>query len=851
MKRVDELTQSFAGAVAFFAHRLRLTAAMTTTPLGRGSDRPEGRLAQDLPLGLFGGDDAEETIRNAEPMKKLLEEKLGITVEVFTGTSYGAVIEAMRAKRVDAMTVGPFAYVLAVQEAGAEALAISISTTAKEPVYDPTLLPYYISVVFTKKGNGINTLDDIKGKGFNFVDPASASGHLAPKTALIKKGYQPGQGLADRLRRQPPDLGPLGLERQGPGRRHQREQPQEPATTKARSSGAPTPDGKINKPRTEAEMKAHFDSCPNGTIVDARPDRPDPEHALRGAQRPARDPQGRVKAALLTTKDDPEFIKARKRWYVDPRATSSCQPRPLLQPAARHRQAAQPRPQRAGGAGLTMDREQRLEAISLADMDADRSLADQVLETLDVEVARGPSVGLLMVRAEEPSERLQFNFTEVTVSEAEVTADGLRGYAMVMGREPEKALAGAILDVAVEWTTRRRPTSRASLRSALERRAATRGRPCGRASRRRGATSRRWRRDTITLTPRAAREQRTFRALLNAMARPGSIAEYCRTSRGERFAALLAIAEALLDHEVTFAVCPERADPSTPSCARPAAASLRRRTPTTSSRGWKTRRGAAAGEGGLRVPGQRRHDCLSRHSPARGRCAGTQRPGHPTHRTLRVDGFSRRRGRVRERNAQPPWASTSSSSRRMAASPASPRYTTLIQEVQLMGYTAVRGGLERSSTPPRSSSRCREFRRAGRHRPVESHLQIAVGRVMAEGGLVDPELAALAIKQAEGDVIEAAFLLRAYRSTLPRLGYSHATGGSEMLVLRRISSVFRDIPGGQLLGLTRDYTQRLLNFELVERRRRPRRRAAAAHRRRSTCSAGTTRSSSTSCARRA
>jgi alpha-D-ribose 1-methylphosphonate 5-triphosphate synthase subunit PhnI len=99
---------------------------------------------------------------------------------------------------------------------------------------------------------------------------------------------------------------------------------------------------------------------------------------------------------------------------------------------------------------------------------------------------------------------------------------------------------------------------------------------------------------------------------------------------------------------------------------------------------------------------------------------------------------------------------------------------------------------------------------------IEKHLQIAVGRVMAEGGLVDPELAALSIKQAEGDVIEAAFLMRAYRSTLPRLGYSHATNGSEMLILRRISSVFRDIPGGQVLGLTRDYTQRLLNFELVD-----------------------------------
>jgi alpha-D-ribose 1-methylphosphonate 5-triphosphate synthase subunit PhnI len=139
-----------------------------------------------------------------------------------------------------------------------------------------------------------------------------------------------------------------------------------------------------------------------------------------------------------------------------------------------------------------------------------------------------------------------------------------------------------------------------------------------------------------------------------------------------------------------------------------------------------------------------------------------------------------------------------------------------------MGYTAVRGGLEAIS----NAAALVDDMPVNSETPVgidqiERHLQIAVGRVMAEGGLVDPELAALAIKQAEGDVIEAAFLLRAYRSTLPRLGYSHATNGNEMLVLRRVSSVFRDIPGGQVLGLTRDYTQRLLNFGLIETEGKP------------------------------
>jgi alpha-D-ribose 1-methylphosphonate 5-triphosphate synthase subunit PhnI len=134
-----------------------------------------------------------------------------------------------------------------------------------------------------------------------------------------------------------------------------------------------------------------------------------------------------------------------------------------------------------------------------------------------------------------------------------------------------------------------------------------------------------------------------------------------------------------------------------------------------------------------------------------------------------------------------------------------------------VGYTAVRGGLQAIE----SAAALVDAMPVNSESPVgieqiERHLQIAVCRVMSEGGLVDPQLAALAIKQAEGDVIEAAFLLRAYRSTLPRLGYSHAVSGREMLVLRRVSSVFRDMPGGQVLGLTRDYTQRLLNFGLLD-----------------------------------
>ena len=98
---------------------------------------------------------------------------------------------------------------------------------------------------------------------------------------------------------------------------------------------------------------------------------------------------------------------------------------------------------------------------------------------------------------------------------------------------------------------------------------------------------------------------------------------------------------------------------------------------------------------------------------------------------------------------------------------------------------------------------------------IRSQMALAVNRVMAEGSLYDPDLAALAIKQARGDLIEAVFLIRAYRTTLPRLGGSRPVDTAAMQIDRRVSATFKDLPGGQVLGPTFDYTHRLLDFSLM------------------------------------
>ena len=104
---------------------------------------------------------------------------------------------------------------------------------------------------------------------------------------------------------------------------------------------------------------------------------------------------------------------------------------------------------------------------------------------------------------------------------------------------------------------------------------------------------------------------------------------------------------------------------------------------------------------------------------------------------------------------------------------------------------------------------------------IEQQLSLSVDRVMSEGSLYDRPLAATAIKQARGDLIEAIFLVRASRTTLTSFGYSQPLNTDEMLILRRISATYKDLPGGQVLGPTFDYTHRLIDKNLEQTSNQP------------------------------
>lgn len=147
-------------------------------------------------------------------------------------------------------------------------------------------------------------------------------------------------------------------------------------------------------------------------------------------------------------------------------------------------------------------------------------------------------------------------------------------------------------------------------------------------------------------------------------------------------------------------------------------------------------------------------------------------------------------------------------------------------------YVAVKGGEAAIANAHRLLA---DRRRGDRSVPalrldqIVEQLGLAVDRAMGEGSLYDRELAALAIVQARGDLIEAIFLVRAFRTTLPRFGYSQPIDTGRMKIERRISATFKDLPGGQMLGPTFDYTHRLLDPSIVaDETERPARREAEA-----------------------
>lgn len=133
-----------------------------------------------------------------------------------------------------------------------------------------------------------------------------------------------------------------------------------------------------------------------------------------------------------------------------------------------------------------------------------------------------------------------------------------------------------------------------------------------------------------------------------------------------------------------------------------------------------------------------------------------------------------------------------------------------------MAYVAVSGGKEAIEQSLKLLKIFRGTKTDIAVSAIRDNMSLLIDKIMSEAGFYSEDYAALALKQSEGSVEEAVFLLRAYRSTLPRNYYSNPVDTKDMRLIRRISAAFKDIPGGQILGPDYDYSHRLLDFSLLE-----------------------------------
>jgi phosphonate transport system substrate-binding protein len=145
-----------------------------------GSEEDEIKV---LRWGLIPADDAAEMLRQYQPVVDYLEGELGIEIEIEVTVDYTAAIEAMRYKHIDMAWFGPFSYIIAAEEAGAEAIVNGVRRDTGKSSYK--------TVFVTRADSGIETLDDLVGRSFAFVDPASTSGNLIPRKVLLENGIDP------------------------------------------------------------------------------------------------------------------------------------------------------------------------------------------------------------------------------------------------------------------------------------------------------------------------------------------------------------------------------------------------------------------------------------------------------------------------------------------------------------------------------------------------------------------------------------------------------------------------------------------------------------------------------------
>lgn len=281
-------------------------------------DNKSSEVPNPFILGLFAGDDTIDNFDSSNPLVNYLSEELGVEVKIKTSTSYTAVIEAMKAQRIHAMQVGAFSYCLAAKQAGAKVLAAALQAES----YDQDLNPFYFSVIISKKGNGIRRIEDLKGKMITFVDPASTSGNLMPKSILLSAGFDLKKDIQQRYAGSHP-ASVLAVMNGYVDAGATYEVALQKRLQQEKGDGFTLyDDGLVHKLRNRAELDDLYTKAEEGELVIIAQSEPIPNtpFAIRGNLSEA--VKQKIKRALLKYRYTPSEEQKAKgqltKWYLDP-----------------------------------------------------------------------------------------------------------------------------------------------------------------------------------------------------------------------------------------------------------------------------------------------------------------------------------------------------------------------------------------------------------------------------------------------------------------------------------------------------------------------------------------------------
>jgi phosphonate transport system substrate-binding protein len=148
------------------------SSSSTSDSKSKGSEETK---VDKLVMAYLPMEGAEGVQQSNKEFQEGLSKIVGVPVETFKATSYNAAIEAMKNNKADMVLMPPFAYLLGKERANIEPLAKVESSVN------------VVSSIIVAKESDIKNLEDLKSKTFGFIEPSSSSGHLLPKTLILKE----------------------------------------------------------------------------------------------------------------------------------------------------------------------------------------------------------------------------------------------------------------------------------------------------------------------------------------------------------------------------------------------------------------------------------------------------------------------------------------------------------------------------------------------------------------------------------------------------------------------------------------------------------------------------------------